>query len=79
MDDWFFDDDFIDYDWSKERREFENQLREDNPPKKIVNDLDYKYFKRLNDKEKVIYLYNKIRDIYSYLLTIQDVVYKEGD
>lgn len=79
MDDWYFDDDFIDYDWSKERREFEDQLREENPPKKIVNDLDYKYFQRLNEKEKVIYLYNKIRDLYSYLLTIQDVVYKEGD
>lgn len=79
MDDWYFDDDYIDNEWHNERMEFEEQLREENPPKKIVDDLDYKYFQRLNEKEKVIYLYNKIRDIYSYLLTIQDVVYREGD
>ena len=79
IDDWYFDDDYIDNEWINEMIEFEEQLREENPPKKIVNDLDYKYFRRLNEKEKVIYLYNKIRDIYSCLSTIQDVVYKEGD
>ncbi len=69
MDDWYFDDDFIDDVWNNEE-----QLRDEDQPKKIVNDLDYKYFQRLNEKEKVIYLYNKIRDLYSYLSTIQDVV-----
>lgn len=78
MNDWDFDE-MIDYDWDDARIEFEEELREENPPKKIVNDLDYKYFQRLNEKEKVIYLYNKIRDLYSYFLTIQDVVYKEGE
>lgn len=79
MNDWYYDDDSYDCGWFDERIELEEELNEDNPPKKIVNDLDYKYFQRLNEKEKVIYLYNKIRDVYSYLLTIQDVVYKEGD
>ena len=78
MNDWRYDDDLYDCGWFDERIELE-ELNEDNLPKKIVNDLDYKYFQRLNEKEKVIYLYNKIRDLYSYLLTIKDVVYKEGD
>ena len=79
MNDWDFDDDYNEYNWIDDLYELEEQLKDDNPPKKLVNNLDHKYFKSLSEKEKVFYLYNKIRDLYSYLLTIQDVVYRDGD
>ena len=74
FDDW---DDF-DYDWDDETIELEEQLRMDAQPKKIVNNMNYKAFKNMNDKDKLTYLYIIIRDLYSYLFSIQDVVQGDG-
>lgn len=79
MDNYYLDDlDDLDYDWDFEEEELKEQLRMETNQKKIVNDMNYKAFKSLSDKDKITYLYNKLRDLYSYLLTIQDVVQKGG-
>ena len=75
MDDFYFDDEYYDdYDWS----DLDAELQQEDQTRVLVNDLDYKTFRQLNDKSKIDYLYHKISDLYSYLLTIQDVV-SEGD
>ena len=75
MDDFYFDEEYFDdYGWS----DLEAELQQEDQQRTLVNNLDYRTFKRLNDKEKIDYLYHKISDLYSYLLTIQDVV-SEGD
>ena len=75
MNDLNFDDfnDF-DYDWDDEIIGLEEQLNKETDFDKLSFDMNYKEFKYMNDTEKLTYLYNKIRDLYSFFLTNKDVV-----
>ena len=70
-DDWYFEDEDYEY---FDTVENEDCSVDDNILTKIGNDIDFYSHKGLSDKEKIIILYNIIKVIYSYLLTIQDVV-----
>ena len=78
MNDYLLDDfDDYDYDWETFENELQEELRQDTHFRKLSNIMDFKTFNRFDDKRKIEYLYNIIYDIYSYLLTIQDVAIKE--
>ena len=70
MDDYFFDEYYEESDWF----DLENELLYECEKEELNLDMDYKTFKQLDGECKMGYLYNKIRDLYSYISTIQDVV-----
>lgn len=77
---YYYDDfDDLDYDWYDEEVELYEQLLMENPLNEIFNDMNYKTFKNMKENDKFTYLYNKIRDLYSYLSSKKDVEDKKGD
>ena len=62
----FFDDVFKDYEW-------EDELVQDDRLDKKYNDMGVIAFQKMNDKQKIEYLYNKISYLYSHLFSKKDV------
>lgn len=67
----YYDDDFLDYffDSFDMPEQDEDARREE-----LVKKVDFRTFSNMNNKEKIDCLYYQISNLYSILLSIQDVV-----
>ena len=75
MDTDYFDDDFSDYYFDS----FDApECEEDAIKEELVKEVSFSAFSSMSEKEKLDCLYYQISNIYSILLSIQDVVQKRG-
>lgn len=71
----YFDDDFSDYYFDSVDIP---EQEEDAVKEELVKQVSFSAFSNMSEKEKLDCLYYQISNIYSILLSIQDVVQKGG-